>query len=325
MKNCLDSLLCGGDAIEIVIINDGSTDETGEIADAYRAQYPDIVRVEHKTNGGHGSGVNRGLVLATGMYYKVVDSDDWVDVGAFRKLLQTIRTHLEEGISADLYITNFVYERAWDQTRYVRSYKKNLPQERHFVWRDIRCFRGSNVLLMHALTYRTDKLRASRTILPEHTFYVDNIFAYQPLPLMENMHYLPVDAYRYFIGRADQSVHIKNIIQRYRQQILVMQQMTQAYTYDKLAGMPKSQRRYMLHVLDVIMMNTMMFTLAAVTEERVADMNALWRHIKLGDPKLYRRLRYFGYVSWIYLLPMGVRSKVLVLGYKYFRKKLKLG
>ncbi len=325
MENCIESLLTGGDAIEIIIVNDGSKDNTRAIADAYQARYPGIVRVEHKENGGHGSGVNRGIALATGRYFKVVDSDDWVDVAAFQKLLATIKAHVEQGVEADLYVTNFVYERAWDNTRYVRSYEQNLPPERLLTWQEINRFHGSSVLLMHALTYNTDRLRASKTVLPEHTFYVDNIYSYQPLPYMQSIYYLPVDVYRYFIGRADQSVHIDNITRRYRQQILVMKRMTAAYSYAEIAAMPKSQRQYLFHDLDVIMMNTLMFTQAEVSDERLADMRELWQDIKRRDPPMYRRLRYFGYVAWLYGLTARVRSKALVWGYMYYRKKLKLG
>ena len=89
MRRCVDSLLAGGRDVEIILINDGSSDDTGRIADEYQLRYPDIVRAVHKPNGGHGSGVNKGLELARGLYYKVVDSDDWLDAGAYRMLLGT--------------------------------------------------------------------------------------------------------------------------------------------------------------------------------------------------------------------------------------------
>ena len=80
MRKCIDSLLIGGEDVEILIIDDGSTkDRTAEIADEYEAQFPTIVRAIHKENGGHGSAVNTGIANATGLYFKVVDSDDWAD------------------------------------------------------------------------------------------------------------------------------------------------------------------------------------------------------------------------------------------------------
>ena len=61
MEKCVDSLLTGGDDVEIIIVNDGSKDGTIDIANAYAEKFPDIVRVIDKPNGGHGSGVNAGF------------------------------------------------------------------------------------------------------------------------------------------------------------------------------------------------------------------------------------------------------------------------
>ena len=91
MERCLDSLLVGGDQVEILIVDDGSKDRTGEIADRYEKEYPGICRAIHKPNGGHGSGVNVGMDLASGLYYKVVDSDDWLDRDAFLKVLDQLK------------------------------------------------------------------------------------------------------------------------------------------------------------------------------------------------------------------------------------------
>ena len=79
MRKCIESLLPGGEEVEIIIVNDGSKDGTAAIADEYAEKYPTIVKAVHQENGGHGEAVNAGLRNATGLYYKVVDSDDWVN------------------------------------------------------------------------------------------------------------------------------------------------------------------------------------------------------------------------------------------------------
>ena len=98
MRNCIESLLPGGDEVEILIVDDGSTkDNTAEIADEYERNYPGICRAIHQENGGHGEAVNAGLRNATGIYYKVVDSDDWVNEEAYMEVLDTL-TEREEKV-----------------------------------------------------------------------------------------------------------------------------------------------------------------------------------------------------------------------------------
>ena len=91
MEKCIESLLIGKDDVEIIIVDDGSKDNTGKIADRYAKKYPDTVKVVHQPNGGHGEGINTGLKVATGKYFKVVDSDDWVGEKAYKTLLKKIK------------------------------------------------------------------------------------------------------------------------------------------------------------------------------------------------------------------------------------------
>lgn len=203
MDHCVRTLLTGGDDIEIILVDDGSTkDDTPAICDRYQAEYPDIVRAIHQENGGHGEGVNQGLRHAQGMYYKVVDSDDWLDEAALKAVLDKLRAFARAEQPLDLFIANYVYEHVEDNTQKVMKYTNVFPEGRVFTWNEIGRFRPSQYLLMHSVIYRTEMLRACRLELPKHTFYVDNIFVYQPLPAVKSIYYMDVDLYRYFIGRA---------------------------------------------------------------------------------------------------------------------------
>ena len=138
MRHCIDTLLPGGDDVEIIIVNDGSKDDTGKIADEYAEKYPNIVRVVHKENGGHGSGVNKGIELATGKYLKVVDSDDWVDENAYKVYLETIKNHVDNDILVDVYFTNFVYENKVKNSQYTLKLNSHFPTDRVFGWKDVK-------------------------------------------------------------------------------------------------------------------------------------------------------------------------------------------
>ena len=325
MRKCIDSILTGGEDVEIIIVNDGSKDGTGAIADEYAAKYPTICRAVQQENGGHGEGVNQGMRLATGLYYKVVDSDDWVDADALAEVIATIKKHKEEGTLPDLYITNFIYDRVCDNESFTRRYVKNMPVGKFFGWDDVKPFHGSSVLLMHALMYKVSVLRECGLELPKHTFYVDNIFAYVPLPYVKTMFYLDVDLYHYYIGRADQSVNVSSFSKRTDQQNRVMLIMANAYDVRSLKKISKPLYKYMLHTLACLMIITTTFTVAVPSKEKYAALKEVWQQIKAKDKWLYGKLKYRHYPAIHTYLPRPIGRAVVIGGYKAMRKKVKLG
>lgn len=108
MERCIDTLLAGEELVEIIIVDDGSTDRTGEIADNYARNYPETVKVIHQENGGHGAGINAGLAQAQGLYFKVVDSDDWLNEKALLALLEKLRQWHSTNQCPDLIIGNYI-------------------------------------------------------------------------------------------------------------------------------------------------------------------------------------------------------------------------
>ena len=110
MKKCVDHALLGGEAVEILIVDDGSTDRTAEIADAYAEKYPTIIKAIHKENGGHGDAVNTGIAHATGVYFKVVDSDDWLDKEAYKHVLKALKKIVEDEKDLDMLLSNYIYD-----------------------------------------------------------------------------------------------------------------------------------------------------------------------------------------------------------------------
>lgn len=292
MEKCVESLLSGGEDVEILLIDDGSTrDDTPEICDRYARLYPDIVRAIHQPNGGHGEGVNQGLCNATGLYYKVVDSDDWLDRQALQCVLQTLRELADSGL--DMMICNYVYEHVEDNTSHGVNYHNVFPQNQTFTWEDCRGWKPGQYLLMHSVIYRTQLLRQCQLELPKHTFYVDNIFVYYPLPQVKTMYYMDVDLYRYFIGRQDQSVNEQVMVSRVDQQILVTRLMFSYYNLRELKKTQPALAKYMFRYLS--MMLTICNTLLnlADTPDALEKKKRLWREIIRKHPELKHRLRIF--------------------------------
>ena len=256
MEKAINSILVGGEDVEIIVVNDGSKDGTQKIAERYQEKYPTIVKAVEKENGGHGDAVNCGLAHATGKYFKVVDSDDWVDKEALKKILDAVKGFMDADSPVDMVISNYVYEKVGMKHKKVIRYDNVLPQNQVFRWDDIGRFRLDQYILMHSVIYRTELLRDCKLQLPLHTFYVDNIFVYNPLPYLKTMYYCDVDLYRYFIGREDQSVNEKVMIGRIDQQIRVTKIMIDAYDLTKIRN--RKLRNYMVKYL------TMMMTVSSV-------------------------------------------------------------
>lgn len=324
MRQCIDTLLTGGEEVEIIIINDGSTDDTSKIAHEYEQKFPGIIKVVDKENGGHGSGVNYGVHNAGGLYVKVVDSDDWVDAGALKRLLDKIREHYLNNNLPDLYICNYVYVHDLDHTAWVCDFVKQF-NEGFIDWNKTGTFHFARTLMMHSLIYNTKKLREHYIDLPEHTFYVDNIYAYAPLPYMLKAYYLNVNLYQYFIGRDGQSINIHTCIKRYEQQINVQLIMCKAHKYSFLKTLPKGMRKYLFHDLHAVMMCTLMFTWGINTKERRLAARNMWKEIKAYDKKLYNLIRYRGYPLSVIYLPAFIRPKIMMFAYNIVARKYKLG
>ncbi len=316
LARCLDSLVTGGTEIEVLVIDDGSTDRTREIGLSYAHRYPTIVRVISQANGGHGEAINTGLRNATGAYFKVVDSDDQLNVRALAAVLTHLRRFVATGRGADLVITNFVYDHE-DGTKSTRMrYTRGLPSGRLIAWDQVGRLKTTQQLLMHALMYRTAVLRESGLQLPRHTFYVDNLYALVPLRHVQTLFYLDVDLYRYRIGRPDQSVNEKVMISRIDQQLrvnrLMVEHLSVVWGDSKL---PRPLRRCSAHYTDMVCTVTSVMLLRAGTHEALHLRRRFWKQVRRDYPRLYRRLRWStkGQLS---NLPGRTGRRVSLLGYR---------
>ncbi|MDD6215662.1 MAG: glycosyltransferase family A protein [Roseburia sp.] len=316
MEHCIESLLPGGEDVEIIIVDDGSKDRTAEIADEYERKYPGIVRAIHQENGGHGEAVNTGIRNATGLYFKVVDSDDWVDLDAYMAILEKLRELAGGQKTLDMFIANYVYEKEGVKHKKVMRCSA-LPKDRLFTWNEVSHFRKGQYILMHSVIYRTQLLRECGLELPKHTFYVDNIYVYTPLPSVKNMYYMDVDFYRYFIGRDDQSVNEKVMIGRIDQQIKVNKIMVDEFDLWKIPN--RKLRHYMFNYLEIITVISTIMLIRSGTEENLEKKRGLWGYIKKKDLRLFHHLR-AGIMGNTMNLPGKGGRKISVAAYKLSQK-----
>lgn len=292
MDHCIQSILDSeATDIEIIIVDDGSVkDNTAEKADEWVAKYPDIIRCIHQENKGHGGACMAALKAATGYFFKVVDSDDWVDNDANKQLLNVLRKPGSEAI--DLLITNYVIENEWENTQVRIDYRKAFKHVGSHLcgWDDMGHLGYSHPITMHAMTYRRQLLLDCNLELPEHTYYVDTIYAYVPLPKVTGLMYLDIDLYRYFVGRADQSTNVQNIVRRIDEHIKVTKIIISAYELDRDIPI-KRLRKLMYNTITVLMCACTAYSLLSTDPSAHTKRMDVWMHLHDSDITVYKKIR----------------------------------
>ena len=291
LDRCVNSLLSASDIsdLEVLIVDDGSKDGTLEYARKLERTNPGAVRAIHQENKGHGGAVNTGIAAATGMYVKVVDADDWVDPQAIDTVLATLRAQHDTDEPIDMLVTNYVYDKVAKRHKTVVNFRRVMEAGRVLGWDDLGKFGLAQYIIMHALTFRTQVVRDSGLKLPEHTFYVDFYYSYQPFPWVKTMKYLDTPFYHYFIGRDGQSVQTDVMIRRVDQLRLVNQCMVRATP--ERGTVPDGLYRYMIHFLAIESSVASVFMILSRDPENYEKKKDMWDDIKAYSPTIYKDVR----------------------------------
>ena len=322
LDHVLPSLLVGDDDVEVIVVNDGSKDNTLLIANKYKEQYPNIINVIDKPNGGHGSTINAALEVASGIYFKCVDADDWLDKDALLKLIEKIKYHQSINTLPDLYITNFVYENIALNDQHVSSLAKYFPNDESvFGWDKVKVFKYGDYFMMHSMVYKLDVLKKSKLHLLEHTFYVDNIYVYEPLYYVKTLCYLNLDLYRYYVGRSDQSVSNKNLDKNYAHQFRVFEETMLHFSLDDLKKLEKNHFKDMIRSFVTIFGLTQYHIMIGDKKKKLKEYKALIKKFKEKNRDLYnyvtKRTAFFTY----YYQPFFIKKLFVKIGYKIINKK----
>lgn len=222
---CLDSLIATGiiEKLDVVIVNDGSVDQTAEIANSYVKKYVNSIRLINKQNGGHGSTINASIKVAKGKYYKILDSDDWVESLNLKKLVD----FLEEN-DIDM-VLNPYHEISYSDhsiRKLVKYEKQNLIYNKKY---DISALNDNHVLFMHSLTFKTDIMKKMGSIIDEHCFYVDMEYCVFPMLYIKSFVCLEFPVYQYLLGSQTQSMNMQNMIKRRDQHMKVTKRLISFY------------------------------------------------------------------------------------------------
>lgn len=294
MSKAVESLLAADKPCEILLVNDGSTDDTWAVASSYAERYEQVKAVDQK-NANWGGAVNHGLSLARGTYFKVVDSDDHLEPDALHSVLDTLDMLVRTENSPDLLVTNYVYDHLPTGTTRLMQYRKFFPQGRTFGWPDMMHQTLDDFIMIHACWFATSVLRASGVELPEGVPYMDSILLLHPLKYVKTLYYLDVAPYQYVIGREGQSVNVDVIKRHIDDQLFATMLAIKDIDYEELRetepNLAQLMGGYMLCMMSVSTLN--LFSIG--TPEALAKNDALWKFLKEHSPMLYRKVRF----SWV--------------------------
>ncbi|GHV04414.1 hypothetical protein FACS189485_09760 [Spirochaetia bacterium] len=233
IAQCLDSFadVRLNETLEVLVVNDGSTDGTAQIAEQYVQKYPAIFRLINKENGGHGSTINRAIKEAAGKYYKPVDGDDWVDTENLIKIIDKLKE-----IDVDLVITD--YCEYFQKTKQTKRISVNIDNKN-----TVQPFDANNdILVFHQIMYKTSVLKNNNIHVSEKCFFEDTEFSLYPVPFVETMMYFPIVLYYYRLERDGQSVSVDSFLNHRKdcQKVLI----NSFKFYEKNKNIQKVKRLY---------------------------------------------------------------------------------
>ncbi|KRM07130.1 glycosyltransferase [Liquorilactobacillus ghanensis DSM 18630] len=316
MERCINSLILGGNEIQIILVDDGSIDKTGKIIDWYAKEFPQIVTAIHQKNGGHGEAINNGLKKVVATYVKIVDSDDWLDIQALHQVLNFLRSNISRIKSIDMIISNYIYDKQGSKHKKIINYPR-IPTNQILSWDNLH-FSVGKYLLMHSVIYRTDILKNKAKLkLPQHSFYVDNIYVFEPLIYVKKIYYLDLNLYHYFIGREDQSVNEQVMIGKIDQQLAINRQMINFYTDN--VDPDTSVGKYMGRYVEIITTISSILLLKENSLRSLQLKKSLWNFIKRKDEVLYKKMRHRVFGIGVNL-PGEVGRKTAMSIYRIARK-----
>lgn len=307
LERCLDSLL-GVESpsdLDVIVVDDGSKDRSAQIARGYVERYPGVVRLVRKPNGGHGSGINTGIEYAVGLYFRVLDADDWVDSESLSSELAYIRDHRQN--AADVCYSEYRLVDSVTGLGSSWSQPGKVEYGRLYTFDELDV--STVYFTMAGTAFRTAVLRESGVRCQEHRFYTDSEYILKPIPFVKTAVFLKKPVYRYWRGQEGQSVSFASFVRNYEDHFATIRTLIDYY---KSTKMPPAQTKYFYRLLKEHLVTHYRIMLEFDTDKqrgkrRKDEFDA---YLKKSMPEL---------LSWIRLrsvVPKRVRglSKLSVLG-----------
>ena len=299
------------DRLEVLVVNDGSTDSTLEIAREYETKYPGTFRVIDKKNGGYGSTVNASIKAATGRYFRLLDGDDWFDRDGLVSFIEEL-----SGAEEDMIIAQF--KRVFEEDGHEEI--RNEAEDIHEKIGQFGQLGGHEWFTMHAISYRTKVLQENGVRLTEHCFYTDQEYDLLPLPWVDTVRIFPQVVYCYRIGRGEQSVSPEGLEKHYNDQTIVLKRL---YTVYPNVGEKKTAKDK--YIFNYFVLRTFLqikvFLVISKSEKHRRELINFLNYLKREQPLIYRELLRTSKILKILLATRfgayGILHKKLQKEYRY--------
>ncbi len=290
LKSLVPVVEAAGHPCEILLINDGSSDDTSTIAHHWAEQHECVTAIDQE-NTNWGGVVNHGLRIARGAYFKVIDSDDYFDELALRRVLDTLALTVEAEKAPDLLVTNYTYDHLASHSQRVMQYRKFFPQGRVFEWHEMGKQGQDKFIMIHAAWYKTAILRESGVQLPEGISYTDGLLLLHPMPYVKTLYYLDIQPYHYIIGREGQSVEIEVVKKHIDEQLYVTRLAIDDIDYAPLYQSEPNLAMLMTGYVSCMMSVSTLHLFMIGTPESLEKNSELWAYLIEKNPTLYGNVK----------------------------------
>lgn len=315
---CLDSLLLDDeeylDLLEVIVINDGSKDHSLEIANSYKDRFPNTFVIIDKPNGNYGSCINAAIRVAKGLYFRILDSDDFFENKSLLELLKFIRFAEQK---PDMIITNF--KQVYNSGKEI-LYKANNINYNHIYHQNEISIKGQEVCVMHGITYKLQVIKDSNLKHLEGISYTDSEYCFYPLTKVNTIIFLDICLYCYRIGRDGQTVSDDSYKKNIHSLFLIINRMLDYRinnTYDDIIF--EQQKKILLNII-----STYYRIILTCKFKHNEDLKYIDNKILNIDTNLYNDLNTFTYSKIPYIKlwrKFGLKSNSFI--FKFFFKIIK--
>lgn len=314
INQCLDSFVVYPeiiDDIEIIIVDDGSTDDTASRIKKYCRSYPHSFKLIQQKNSGPGSTVNTGIKNASGKYFRMVDGDDWVDPSAFLQFIRKLKT-----IDIDMVLTNYVTYHHKRQLEHQVVKVTDIPKNQLYNFENLE-YHFNPPIRMHHATFRTDIMK--KHVKLDDGFYTDSEYLLFPTPYIKTCIYYDLNLYIYRFALAGQSTDPKKVRQNLKNHRKVLDHLLEFY-YQEQNKLNDNIRRYLAMQIAGFAVNHVDYLLTTNDDEMKNNIQKFCQEIEKKHPDIYQ---YFKNEKKLRLILASNFTLVKLLSFAY-RKRYQL-